>query len=180
MKRKKTLDISQGQHDEPRKGNERGGGEEATSTKPATLGRRGFLSAGFSAAAAIAALPQLASSHQNRPKTQPRQRKVVLPPDFTFLLFPQPFEYRSCGGLLDLPMTVGLIGPAGKQVRVYNGNLPGPTLRLKANDTLKLNLVNQLPGNPPPPNPSATNLDYCNQSNAMNNPHCFNTTNLHT
>lgn len=186
MERKKTSDISQDQDNEPGKNDELSGVTASTETTPTGIGRRRFLTAGLGAAAAIAAIPQLVGAQQKKKKGNgkggqtARDVTIVGLPEFTLLTFPQPFEYRSCGGLLDLPMTVGMIGPAGKQVRVYNGNLPGPTMRLKANDTLKILMVNQLPGNPPPPNPSATNLDYCNQANAMSNPHCFNSTNLHT
>ncbi|MBV9209243.1 MAG: multicopper oxidase domain-containing protein [Acidobacteria bacterium] len=185
MKGKKTPDISQHQRNEPGTDSEPSGSKTSDSKQPSGIGRRGFLAAGLSAAAAITALPQLVGAQQKPKKkrtttAQSARGIIVGQPQFTLLTFPQPFEYRSCGGLLDLPLTVGMIGSAPNQVRVYNGNLPGPTLRLQANDTLKLMMINQLPGNPPPPNPGASNLDYCNQPNAMSNPHCFNSTNLHT
>lgn len=180
MKKRKTPDISQHQFNEPGKDTEQGSVEASNSQTKRTLGRRRFLAAGLgaAAAAAIASLPRSADAQR---KKEPDGRDLVRTTGILSILsFPQPFEYKSCGGLLSLPLTVGLIGISGQDIRVYNGNLPGPTLRLKANDSLKLKLVNQLPANPPPPNPSASSLDYCNQPNAMSNPHCFNSTNLHT
>lgn len=59
----------------------------------------------------------------------------------------------------------------GKTVttRTYNGRFGGPTLRVKPGDTLKFNIINQLPANPD------ANVTYPD----MNTPHHFNTTNNH-
>src|SRR3984893_7056821 len=51
----------------------------------------------------------------------------------------------------------------------FEGTIPGPTLVVKPGDTLSINLVNDLPPNPP-----------LNQQRAGAFPHDFNTINLHT
>ncbi|MFD0405910.1 multicopper oxidase family protein [Kitasatospora sp. NPDC127116] len=57
--------------------------------------------------------------------------------------------------------------------RTYNGTIPGPTLRVRAGDTLWLTQVNGLPPNPPnPPNPQ--------HHGGHNRPHRANSFNLHT
>ncbi|GAA3035845.1 hypothetical protein GCM10010519_71870 [Streptomyces lactacystinicus] len=57
--------------------------------------------------------------------------------------------------------------------RTYNGTIPGPTLRVRAGDTLWLTQVNGLPPNPPnPPNPP--------HHGGHNRPHRANSFNLHT
>jgi FtsP/CotA-like multicopper oxidase with cupredoxin domain/peroxiredoxin len=60
------------------------------------------------------------------------------------------------------------IGTDSVYLRSYNGNLIGPTLKVKAGQTLKINLVNHLP-NEPAGGPHGTNGH-----------HEWNTTNLHT
>jgi suppressor of ftsI len=82
------------------------------------------------------------------------------------------------------------------RTRTYNGQIPGPTMYTQPGATLSVTINNQLPPNPSAPIPSsarvfpsadmesmgrmpmgrsvlATNID------PMNNPHLFNTTNLH-
>ena len=53
-------------------------------------------------------------------------------------------------------------------LRSYEGNIPGPTLRLRPGEVLRIRLVNDLP-----PNPDPVPLD-------MALPHHFNTTNFHS
>ncbi|MGF2039064.1 MAG: multicopper oxidase family protein [Nostoc sp. CmiVER01] len=53
------------------------------------------------------------------------------------------------------------------KLRSYNGKLVGPTLRVKPNDLISINLINTLPPEP-------------KQEINMNKPHGFNTTNIHT
>lgn len=60
------------------------------------------------------------------------------------------------------------IGPCPVTLRSYNGQLVGPTLRVKPGDTIQIQLENQLPDD------SSTDHDM------MNTLHNFNTTNLHT
>lgn len=63
-------------------------------------------------------------------------------------LYSQPREIRSSGGVLALTLTAeeGLIAFDGGQrwAYTYNGGTPGPTLRVKPGDTLKIKLVNKL------------------------------------
>jgi FtsP/CotA-like multicopper oxidase with cupredoxin domain len=62
--------------------------------------------------------------------------------------FAEPFVVRSRAGLLDVRLeaarSVHLI--AGRQATTlgYNGGVPGPTLRLRPGDTLRVELVNQM------------------------------------
>jgi FtsP/CotA-like multicopper oxidase with cupredoxin domain len=57
------------------------------------------------------------------------------------------------------------------KLRSYNGKLPGPVIEAEAGDTLNITLDNELPPEPPPPNPL--------HEHASTEPHGFNTTNLH-
>ncbi|ADX74213.1 putative multicopper oxidase [Pseudarthrobacter phenanthrenivorans Sphe3] len=61
----------------------------------------------------------------------------------------QPPEQRSSAGQLEVRLEAapGLVALAGRQVSAlgYNGSIPGPTLRIKAGDTLKIALANRLP-----------------------------------
>jgi FtsP/CotA-like multicopper oxidase with cupredoxin domain len=57
------------------------------------------------------------------------------------------------------------------RTRTYNGSIPGPTFGVTPGQTLNINVVNSLP-----PNPAAT---VPAGADPTNNPHSFNTTNLH-
>jgi FtsP/CotA-like multicopper oxidase with cupredoxin domain len=54
--------------------------------------------------------------------------------------------------------------------RTYNGQVPGPTLRVRPGERLDLTVINDLPPNDDP---------HCSEHH-QNKPSCFNTTNLHT
>lgn len=60
----------------------------------------------------------------------------------------QPTVFSSSGGVLEasLQAAPGLLPLAGRQAGAlgYNGGIPGPTLRLRAGDVLRLRLVNKL------------------------------------
>ena len=60
------------------------------------------------------------------------------------------------------------IGGYRLYVRTYEGTVPGPTLRVKPGDVLRIKLINDMP-----PNRDATPID-------RSLPHQFNNTNLHT
>ena len=63
------------------------------------------------------------------------------------------------------------VGPFRLRTRTYNETLPGPLMKTQPGGTLRIKLTNDLP-----PDPSAIvppGID------ALNNPHAFNTTNLH-
>ncbi len=88
--------------------------------------------------------------------------------------FVQPFEIRSQHGVLDVTLVLSylettLFNPAtGKdqQVSLRNmyGSLPAPTLRLRVGDLLRIKVLNNLPANPPDPNPTR-HLRYHNSTN---------------
>jgi FtsP/CotA-like multicopper oxidase with cupredoxin domain len=155
------------------------------------LNRRQFISASTGAAAAILTTGKaLASSQGGDPQRghaaggrragqHGHQEGIARNAQLVRLAaFPQPAVYRSYLGVLDATLNVAML--PGTQVRAYNGNVPGPTLMVNPGDQLKLVVANNLPRNPPPPSPSSTSLDYCNNPGMDSNPHCFNSTNLHT
>lgn len=83
-----------------------------------------------------------------------------------------PAKVRSKNGILEVVLDVkyDIAIVSGCQVtrRSYNGEITGPTLILKPGDTLKMTIRNQLPENP----------DQIPDD--INEPHHFNTTNIHT
>lgn len=96
-----------------------------------------------------------------------------------------PPALRSVGGVLQTDLTVKYTDPAktkladcGVKLRSFNGELVGPTIRLKPGDTLKLNLINALPKE------TAAEVarqyeDEATQAHLVTIPHSFNTTNMH-
>ena len=60
------------------------------------------------------------------------------------------------------------IGGSRLYMRMYEGTVPGPTLRLKPGDVLRIKLINDMP-----PNRDPEPIDH-------SLPHQFNTTNLHS
>jgi len=66
-----------------------------------------------------------------------------------------------------------------ERTRTYNGQVPGPTFRLKTGEKLELKIFNELPPSDPAP-PPYNEIDNCHMLMALNVPGCFNTTNLHT
>ncbi|MGK7908016.1 MAG: multicopper oxidase family protein [Synechococcus sp.] len=87
----------------------------------------------------------------------------------------EPETRMSSNGNLALDLNVTYTNPERNKIagcpvklRSYNGELVGPTLRLKPGDTLNVNLNNQLPQN------------QGNPSGNLNVPHHPNTTNFHT
>jgi FtsP/CotA-like multicopper oxidase with cupredoxin domain len=174
--------------------------EPSSDKKQGKLNRRQFIAAGTGAATAIFTTRKaLASSQSNaehehapdpalsaQPGHAPGSRRAgqrghhfARPTKRVRLTsFPQPVILRSTYGVLDATLNVAML--PGTLIRAYNGNVPGPTLMINPGDQLKLVVANNLPPNPPPPNPSSTSLDYCANPNMDSNPHCFNSTNLHT
>jgi len=68
---------------------------------------------------------------------------------------PQVREIRSVNGVLNVTLSIGVhrveTGVVAFDAKVFNGLFPGPTLRLRRNETLKLTIVNTLSGNNPDP-----------------------------
>lgn len=154
---------------------------------PSGLSRRRFFAAGGGAAAALALTPGKALAHEEalaEEAAEPLSRATAASTlrgstgDGWYQPFCEPPTERSQYGTLDtrlhvVPAQISIREKDGlrvEQTRTYNGIVPGPTLRVKPGDRMNILLDNQLPPNPdivcPPPDP--------------NEPHCFNTTNLHT
>ena len=87
-------------------------------------------------------------------------------------LLVEPEVRHSLNGELRTNLRVGYaykdIGGYRLSLRTYEGNLPGPTLRVRPGDVLRIKLINDLPPNPDPV-PASMTL-----------PHHFNTTNFHS
>jgi FtsP/CotA-like multicopper oxidase with cupredoxin domain len=83
----------------------------------------------------------------------------------------QPEVRRSANGQLQTSLRVGYtykdIGGYRLSLRSYEATIPGPTLRVRPGDILRIRLINNLP-----PNPDPVPVD-------MSLPHHFNTTNFH-
>lgn len=83
----------------------------------------------------------------------------------------EPEVRRSVNGVLDTTLRVSYayrrIGGVRLYVRSYEGGSPGPTLRMKAGETLRIKLINDLP-----PNRDILPAD-------IGHPHQFNNTNFH-
>jgi suppressor of ftsI len=63
------------------------------------------------------------------------------------------------------------LGPFRLRTRTYNSSLPGPVWVTRPGHTLRVKLTNNLPPDPPASAPAGID--------PLNNPHAFNTTNLH-
>ncbi|WP_414571082.1 multicopper oxidase family protein [Nostoc sp. CCY 9925] len=87
--------------------------------------------------------------------------------------FQNPTEILSGDGVLSTELEVkygdNTIAGCPVHLRSYNGNLVGPTLRVKPSDRMNITLINSLPLEP-----------LSRQADINNTPHRFNTTNFHT
>lgn len=136
--------------------------------------RRGLLQAGLAigtlALGPRAALGQSAGAHQHGQMPDPGLVKVaaVAATDQQLL---EPQVRRSQNGVLSTSLrcayTYRDIGGMRLYLRSYEGGSPGPTLRMKPGETLKIRLTNDLP----------PNRDYMPQN--ISRPHQFNNTNFH-
>jgi FtsP/CotA-like multicopper oxidase with cupredoxin domain len=86
--------------------------------------------------------------------------------------FVEPEVRRSANGVLNTTLRMRYaykdIGGYRLYVRTYEGTVPGPTLRLKPGDVLRIKLINDM----------APNRDPLSVDHSL--PHHFNTTNLHS
>ena len=86
--------------------------------------------------------------------------------------FVEPEVRRSANGELNTTLRMQYaykdIGGHRLYVRTYEGAVPGPTLRLKPGDVLRIKLINDMP-----PNRDQAPIDHLL-------PHRFNTTNFHS
>ncbi|MFD6421131.1 multicopper oxidase family protein [Streptomyces sp. NPDC060198] len=88
--------------------------------------------------------------------------------------FDRPALIRSANGVLSTTLRVAftrgtLAGVGDVDLRLYNGSMNGPTLRVRPGDLLDIEHINDLPPNPD----QVSHGDH-------NVPHGFNTVNLHT
>jgi FtsP/CotA-like multicopper oxidase with cupredoxin domain len=101
-------------------------------------------------------------------KALPAAALVALAPDVARAAAEQGSAGAVVEQLLDVRLTqVAVPGLGTVTTRTYNGTIPGPTLRVRAGDTLRLTQVNGLP-----PNQDA--------AGGHNRPHGVNSFNLHT
>ena len=133
------------------------------------LTRRRFLAAGTGAAAGLA-VPGIWPCRQGA-----TQRPAA---SGASELFSAPAIEASRSGVLQTSLRVAeapisIRDSTGEHIartRCYNGHVPGPTWKLRPGDELRVYLINDLKPNTDP---------GCGESHPKQ-PHCFNTTNLHT
>ncbi|MBV9209710.1 MAG: multicopper oxidase domain-containing protein [Acidobacteria bacterium] len=131
--------------------------------------RRDFLLKGAGFAAALAATRDALG--------QARKTTRAAPPKYYESFSEPPVEYSRDGVLqttlrvteADVPIREAA-GLRIERTRCYNGSIPGPTLKLRPGEELRLRLINEL----------SPNKDAPCTGEHLNRPHCFNTTNIHT
>ncbi|MBD2385047.1 multicopper oxidase family protein [Cylindrospermum sp. FACHB-282] len=125
--------------------------------------------------AAYAASLQIAQLADNASEPNPCAEKPIDLKTYGGAEFQNPREILSENGVLETPLEVkygyNKIAGCSVHLRSYNGELVGPTLRVKPKDLININLINRLPPNP---------LKTPTKSTDPNTPHDFNTTNFHT
>ncbi len=135
------------------------GGTLATRVNPGGLSRRGFLIAGGAIALCttnIRALAQEAGSHEHGDGGDPASETgpVAGAERVPFTVgepLVEPEVRASIDGVLETTLRAQYayrdVGGYRLFVRTYEGKVPGPTLRMKPGDTLRITLVNDLPPN---------------------------------
>lgn len=152
----------------------------ASSARTETLSRRQWLKGSVGAGALVLAAGAARAQHEGhaghgapaQSDMSPafgRVAQTVAPAMDQPLVEPE--VRRSVNGVLSTTLRVGYayrhIGGTKLYVRSYEGGSPGPTLRMKAGETLRIKLINDLP-----PNRDPMPAD-------MSRPHQFNNTNFH-
>jgi FtsP/CotA-like multicopper oxidase with cupredoxin domain len=137
------------------------------------LSRRGFMQTGLAAGAALL-LPnpsdagRAARADDHQPASDAERWKDFKPG----ARFVEPEIRSSANGELNTTLRMGYaykdIGGYRLYLRTYEGTVPGPTLRLKPGDVLRIKLINDMP-----PNRDPVPIDH-------SLPHNFNTTNFHS
>ncbi|MBY0321043.1 MAG: multicopper oxidase family protein [Reyranella sp.] len=136
------------------------------------LSRRRLLGGGFATGSALLAAGQVAAQVHNHDSMSPTLGLVARPrvPVMDQPLL-EPEVRRSANGILQTSLRCAYayrdVGGVRLYVRSYEAGSPGPTLRMKPGETLKIRLSNDLP-----PNRDAMPAD-------MSHPHQFNNTNFH-
>ena len=149
---------------------------DAPSVQPRPLSRRRFLLNGATLGALLApgilGLAITPSGTAGGASMDMNGRGVPRAPFDKGAALVEPEVRRSANGELRTSLRVAYaykdMGGYRLSLRTYEGNLPGPTLRLRPGDVLRIRLTNDLP-----PNPDPVPLD-------MALPHHFNTTNFHS
>ncbi|MGA9770427.1 MAG: multicopper oxidase domain-containing protein [Blastocatellia bacterium] len=137
-------------------------------SEDSNVSRRRFLTAGTGMAAGWMASSIMAPGQSLGQSAAPANRE----------LFSEPrVEYSRSGTLRTLLRVVEADVAIREdsrlrveRTRCYNGQVPGPTLRIRSGDNLRIRLINNLTKNPD---------SSCGHEH-LNRPHCFNTTNIHT
>lgn len=155
--------------------------KESRGASKNNLSRRQVLTAGSTAAAAAAL-----GGRSSAKVVVSSQQGIPVPAPAPTVWFKEPPVIQSSGGVLSHDFKiVGSTPPGATEMkRFYNGLPLGPTMKVKRNDCLLLNFINELPKD----QCNQANLDFCCSKIAdvaccdpdHNKPHCFNTTNLHT
>jgi len=142
-------------------------------SKKTGISRRRFLDGGVALGALMlgvrGASAQTGHNHGNMPTTLglvPRQVPAAMDQPLI-----EPEVRRSVNGELRTNLRISYayrdIGGVRLYVRSYEGGSPGPTLRMKPGETLRIRMINDLP-----PNRDLMPMD-------ISNPHQFNNTNFH-
>jgi len=140
------------------------------------LSRRGFMRAGLGVGTAML-LPNLpgtisvagaASTHDHEPADRDEGAKDFKPGAPFIEPEVRPSAHGELNTMLRMQYAYKNIGGHRLYVRTYEGTVPGPTLRLKPGDVLRIKLINDMP-----PNRDPTPIDH-------SLPHEFNTTNFHS
>src|SRR5580692_9659158 len=131
------------------------------------LSRRGPLNGGLALGARLA-LVQAGGGHVHMPELGVAKVPVVPAMDQPLV---EPEARRSANGVLSTSLRCAYayrdIGGKRLYLRSYEGGSPGPTLRMKPGETLKIRLTNDFP----------PNRDLAPQD--LSRPHQFNNTNFH-
>ena len=136
------------------------------------LSRRRMLGGGLATGTGLVAGGPVAAQGHNHASMSPTLGLVARPktPIMHQPLI-EPEVRRSADGVLQTSLRCAYayrdVGGVRLYVRSYEGGSPGPTLRMKPGDTLKIRLSNDLP-----PNRDSMPAD-------MSHPHQFNNTNFH-
>ncbi len=120
-----------------------------------------------------AASLQIAQQPDSASQANPCEEKPIDLDKYGGADFQNPSEISSGDGVLSTQLEVkyadNIIAGCPVHLRSYNGNLVGPTLRVKPSDRMNITLNNNLPPDP-----------LSRQADINNTPHRFNTTNFHT
>jgi FtsP/CotA-like multicopper oxidase with cupredoxin domain len=148
--------------------------DDAPPTPKKKLNRRNFLAAGT--AIGLTPLADHKSSFSQTRRQSPQKQNSAQANYYE--AFSEPVVEYSRDGVLQTTLRIIEadipIREAGavriERTRCYNGQTSGPTLKIRPGEQLKIKLINELP----------ENSDALCGKEHLNQPHCFNTTNIHT